>query len=539
MSIAKQHQLDFITPFHAALDAEHYSLAAILLKAAQGIDGKDERGWRPLHWAIVADDWNLVHELLAEGADITAGRKQNAWDVAKIMESEAKLIEALISEKGTEIYIKGTPLLIWAIEKRHMDIVKFLVEKGADINVQDREGYTALIWAARYGHMDKVRYLVEREANVNVRNNFGYTALLWAAINGEMDKVKFLVEHGADINIHNSEDNTALMRAVRRGNMDIISYLVEHGADIYVQNANGGMLLILATYLGHKDIIKTLLDLWHTHESEGTDIVVEHSQNAVDVAEMMKNEAKLIEALVDELKAVASIYNKNNKNWRLLHWAIVADDWDLVRKFLAEGADITAGRYFSAVDIAQEMESEIKLIEALVAVKGETDIYFGDTSLLMWAAIYGYVDTLRCLVEQGAVIDMYEEDGDGRTLEELIKWETSRAVARYLKIHAQNTDGYTELTLAAAEGHMEKVKYLVEQGTDIDAQDKYGKTAMMYAARYGDIDIVMYLVEQGADINLKTSEGKTALAIAEEREYQEIIDILRTAQEQQALKPAA
>ena len=38
-------------PFDVAVEAEHAALAAILLKAAAGIDGKDERGWRPLHWA--------------------------------------------------------------------------------------------------------------------------------------------------------------------------------------------------------------------------------------------------------------------------------------------------------------------------------------------------------------------------------------------------------------------------------------------------------------------------------------------------------
>ena len=46
-------------PFEIAVEAEHYALAVILLKAAVGINGRDKKGWTPLHWAIFADDWGF------------------------------------------------------------------------------------------------------------------------------------------------------------------------------------------------------------------------------------------------------------------------------------------------------------------------------------------------------------------------------------------------------------------------------------------------------------------------------------------------
>ena len=87
-------------PFDIAIEAEHYALAAVLAKAAGGINGRDKKGWRPLHWAIFADAWDLVREFIREGAVLSLGRAQNALDVAKLMESEAKLIEVFYRREG-------------------------------------------------------------------------------------------------------------------------------------------------------------------------------------------------------------------------------------------------------------------------------------------------------------------------------------------------------------------------------------------------------------------------------------------------------
>ncbi len=78
------------TPFHVAIDAEHDVLAAILLQAAAGIDGKDEKGWTPLMWAVLSDDWYLVQDFIREDAHILIGRHQNALEVAILMKSEIK-----------------------------------------------------------------------------------------------------------------------------------------------------------------------------------------------------------------------------------------------------------------------------------------------------------------------------------------------------------------------------------------------------------------------------------------------------------------
>ena len=56
-----------------------------------------------------------------------------------------------------------------------------MLEKGADPNVQDREGGRPLYWAAKIGHEGIVKLLLERGANPDMKNNNGFTPLHWAA----------------------------------------------------------------------------------------------------------------------------------------------------------------------------------------------------------------------------------------------------------------------------------------------------------------------------------------------------------------------
>ena len=57
--------------------------------------------------------------------------------------------------------------LMAAARKGHENIVKTLVEKGAEVDVKDNEGMTAIIMAAQYGRYEIVKFLIPRIANIN------------------------------------------------------------------------------------------------------------------------------------------------------------------------------------------------------------------------------------------------------------------------------------------------------------------------------------------------------------------------------------
>ncbi|KAI6677729.1 hypothetical protein NL676_038525 [Syzygium grande] len=59
----------------------------------------------------------------------------------------------------------------------HIEVVKALLKKGIDINAKDEDGYTALHWAIQSGHMDAVELLVKKGANAEAMTNKGLSAL--------------------------------------------------------------------------------------------------------------------------------------------------------------------------------------------------------------------------------------------------------------------------------------------------------------------------------------------------------------------------
>ena len=89
-------------------------------------------------------------------------------------------------------------VLYVASTRGYIDIVRFIVESGVDINARN-DGSTALISASNSGHFIVVKYLVENGANVNLETNGGDTAVISATREGHLDIVEYLVSNGAYI----------------------------------------------------------------------------------------------------------------------------------------------------------------------------------------------------------------------------------------------------------------------------------------------------------------------------------------------------
>ncbi|KAI0512690.1 hypothetical protein F5B22DRAFT_648539 [Xylaria bambusicola] len=132
-----------------------------------------------------------------------------------------------------------------AISRGHIDIVRFLVDKGANINQPLQAHYcSALAAAAERGQIDMVRYLVDKEANINqLLNGYFYNSALAAAAHyGHLDVVRFLVGRGAFVNMPSQTrvDTSALYVAAKWGYLEVVQFLVDKGAILNVPRQGGG-----------------------------------------------------------------------------------------------------------------------------------------------------------------------------------------------------------------------------------------------------------------------------------------------------------
>lgn len=136
--------------------------------------------------------------------------------------------------EGSEI---GSGLMIGAWEG-NLSMMDLFHRHGADVNHVNRLGEQALQHAAWRGKLDAVRWLVDRGAQIN-RQGREWSALHYAVFAGHEDVVDFLVGRGADINALSTNGSTPLMMAAREGREAIAGKLLRAGADRDILNEQG------------------------------------------------------------------------------------------------------------------------------------------------------------------------------------------------------------------------------------------------------------------------------------------------------------
>jgi ankyrin repeat protein len=154
-----------------------------------------------------------VERLIAEGADINA--------FAEINDS---------SSSGYTWSYTYTPLG-GASATGHIEIVKLLIQNGADVNAGCQFDRTALMQACDYGNIEIVKLLIQNGAEINATAFMGSTALMDACNSGNLEIVKILLDNGALVKVKDNFLETALKNAIRKGHIEIVNLLLQHGAN--------------------------------------------------------------------------------------------------------------------------------------------------------------------------------------------------------------------------------------------------------------------------------------------------------------------
>ncbi len=150
-----------------------------------------------------------------------------------------------------------TPIML-AIEKDHLEVVKFLFENGADMTLQERRypyGATPFILAALWGQQDIVDYFLAHGVDINQRDKRRSAALYYAAMMKHYELVQFLIDHGADVNSQHILGETILSWAASCGDMQLLDICLKNKA-----NLNLDTPLATAAICKKKDMVQALLN---------------------------------------------------------------------------------------------------------------------------------------------------------------------------------------------------------------------------------------------------------------------------------------
>ena len=201
----------------------------------------------PLMKAVELGNLEII-KILLQGGDslpnwqISLG---SALELA-IQLGKAKIVEMLLQAGANFNQAGSVPPLITAVEYQHIDIVKILIEAGADINCVDESAITPLIMAVLVKNIYLVNFLLEKGANVDGANLDDYHCCFRSQMNG-----KFLSE------------GTPLIYAAREGNLQIVKLLVEAGANVNIISLEHGNIsaLNMSIQEGHREVCDYLLPL--------------------------------------------------------------------------------------------------------------------------------------------------------------------------------------------------------------------------------------------------------------------------------------
>lgn len=198
----------------------------------------------------------------AEEKKVNKERPENEIHFASAggdLEKVNELIEkdrSLLNREGKH----GLTPVHYAAQQGHLNIIKFLISKGADFKSYTTYGAMPVHEAARFGKLETVKYFISQGINVNEKDLKDETILYWAInYSGSLPLVKYLVEKDADINKLDPSDANILHFAAAKSK-ELTAYCLELGLDINKNSENAGTPLHVAVEYGSPDTVKYLVE---------------------------------------------------------------------------------------------------------------------------------------------------------------------------------------------------------------------------------------------------------------------------------------
>ena len=247
------------------------AVCQVFIDAGADIETKDDMGRSPLHWSCRSGALAVVKMLVEAGAGLCGTCNHGGTClIHAAYHGHTETVRYLVGLKGLqdvklnhegENYLSA---LYCAVHQNHADVVKVLIDAGANIETRDKESWTPLMYACKNGSQPIVKMLVAAGADVRATEKDGWASLTIAAGYGHTETVRYLVglkgSHDVDVNHKSENDLSALFCAVRGKHADMVKVLIDAGADIETRNKHSWTPLIQSSRHGELAIVKILVE---------------------------------------------------------------------------------------------------------------------------------------------------------------------------------------------------------------------------------------------------------------------------------------
>jgi ankyrin repeat protein len=445
-----------------------------------------------------------INHKIKEGHDIAA-LNQNGFDAvvyALLEKVNNKTVIYLLSKEGNEVNKlthDGRTYIFWAAYKSNLDMIKYLVEKGAKTDVIDDKGYSVFNFAASTGQLYEPLYdylLTLGATPAKDTDHYGANAMLLAAPYMKDSKfIEYFSSKGLNINSTDNKGNDIINYAARSGNKALISYLVDQGVSYKSLNKEGGNAFIFASR-GTRGKTNSL-EFYQYLESLGINpnIVTKEGTTPLHAIASREKDQAILEYFIN--KGIDINQTNKDGNTAFLNAA------------RSNNIDIVSFLYPKVKDINHQNKEGQSALSLAIGRNTPEVVAF----LIKHKADIAVVDL------KGRNLAYYLVNSFSTKNANVFKEKVKLLQNKGFNIQQPQKDGSTLYHLAVDKNNMMLLEWVNTLNVDINTKDSDGNTALHKAAMSSKSeDILKFLIKAGADLRAKTDFNESAYDLAKENE---------------------
>lgn len=223
-----------ITSLFIAAALGYDAIVQVLISNGAKINLQSTEGTTPLQIAASFGYTNVVKILLDNKANVTIRDNKNRIAVElAIARGHLKVVQTMIEHEQFHIHAKSSDdftLLHIAAQNGDLEIIKILVNNGADVHARNRQGSKPIHIAAREDHIVVVEYFLGSGFHIQDEGAALNSLLHYAVSTGKIKSAKYLIEQNADVNKLNVNMSRPIHIAAEHGSKDCVMLLLQNGA---------------------------------------------------------------------------------------------------------------------------------------------------------------------------------------------------------------------------------------------------------------------------------------------------------------------
>ncbi|XP_071012792.1 ankyrin-1-like isoform X16 [Oncorhynchus clarkii lewisi] len=569
---------------HLASKEGHVKMVLELLHGGIDVETQTKKGNTALHIAALAGQEQVVAELVNYGANINAQSQVRPPPVSEETPTPLAGPPAEEPPATTDTHTKGFTPLYMAAQENHLEVVKFLLENGANQSIPTEDGFTPLAVALQQGHENVVALLInygtkgkvrlpalhiaarnddtrtaavllQNDPNADVLSKTGFTPLHIAAHYENLSVAQLLLNRGANVNFTPKNGITPLHIASRRGNVIMVRLLLDRGAQIDAKTKDELTPLHCAARNGHVRIIEILLDQGAPIQAKTKNglspIHMSAQGDHMDcVRQLMQYNAAIDDITLDHLtplhvaahcghhRMAKVLLDKGAKpnsralnGFTPLHIACKKNHMRVMDLLLKHSASLEAVTESGLTPLHVASFMGHRKIVTILVQKGASPSASNvkvETPLHM-ACRAGHYEVAEFLLTNAAPVDAKAKD-DQTPLHCACRMGHKELVKLLLEHKANpnstTTSGHTPLHIAAREGHAQTTRILLDMEAQHTKMTKKGFTPLHVASKYGKVDVAELLLERGGNPNAAGKNGLTSLHVAVHHDNLDVVNLL-------------